>query len=137
MIDDFNFKLTYSAPFGALPAHLTRWEIGNWPSILGPSHYYKQFHHKYTDPAKLDQMAKDNKLDTWVQLYNQRCGPSQWGLGYWQMPGLDERYPVPDLITLGTSKICQGKAYLCLSATPTTGRLTSQGTSFLTSTACA
>jgi peptide/nickel transport system substrate-binding protein len=84
--DDFNFKLTFAAPFGALPAHLTRWEIGNWPSILGPSHYYKQFHNKYTDQAKLDQLAKDNKLDTWVQLYNQRCGPSQWGLGYWQVP---------------------------------------------------
>jgi peptide/nickel transport system substrate-binding protein len=84
--DDFNFKLTFAAPFGALPAHLTRWEIGNWPSIMGPSHYYKQYHNKYTDQAKLDQMAKDNKLDTWVQLYNQRCGPSQWGLGYWQVP---------------------------------------------------
>ncbi len=97
VIDDFNFKLTYSAPFGALPAHLTRWEIGNWPSILGPSHYYKQYHPKYTDPAKLDQMAKDNKLDTWVQLYNQRCGPSQWGLGYWQMPDWMKDTPYPTL----------------------------------------
>ncbi len=95
--DDFNFTLTYAAPFGALPAHLTRWEIGNWPSILGPSKYYKQYHPKYTDQAKLDQMAKDNKLDTWVQLYNQRCGPSQWGLGYWQMPDWMKTTPYPTL----------------------------------------
>jgi len=97
VIDDFNFKLTFAAPFGALPAHLTRWEIGNWPSILGPSHYYKQYHNKYTDQAKLDQMAKDNKLDTWVQLYNQRCGPSQWGLGYWQVPDWMKTTPYPTL----------------------------------------
>jgi len=97
VIDDFNFKLTYAAPFGALLAHLTRWEIGNWPSILGPSHYYKQFHNKYTDQAKLNQMAKDNKLDTWVQLYNQFCGPSQWGLGYWQVPDWMKTTPYPTL----------------------------------------
>jgi peptide/nickel transport system substrate-binding protein len=34
IVDEFTFKLTYAAPFGALPAHLTRWEPGNWPSIL-------------------------------------------------------------------------------------------------------
>jgi peptide/nickel transport system substrate-binding protein len=97
LVDDFSFKLTYAAPFGALPAHLTRWEISNWPSILCPSHYNKQYHNKYTDQAKLDQMAKDAQLETWVQLYNQRCGPSQWGLGYWQIPAWfstsDIKYP--------------------------------------------
>ncbi len=86
LIDDFSFKLTYAAPFGALPAHLTRWEVCNWPGILGPSHYYKQYHNKYTDQAKLDEMAVAAGVETWVQLYNQRCGPSQWGLGYWQVP---------------------------------------------------
>jgi len=97
VLDDFTIKLTYVAPFGALPAHLTRWEIGNWPSILGPAHYYKQYHKKYADAAKLDQMAKDAKLDTWVQLYNQRCGPSQWGLGYWQVPDWMKTNPYPTL----------------------------------------
>jgi len=97
LIDDFTFKLTYVAPFGTLTAHLTRWEIGNWPSILGPSHYYKQFHKKYADAAKLAQMVTDAKLDTWVQLYNQRCGPSQWGLGYWQVPTWMSTTPYPNL----------------------------------------
>ena len=97
VIDDFNFRLTYAAPFGALPAHLTRWEPGNWPSILGPSHYYKQFHNKYTDQATLDQMAADNALETWVQLYNQRCGPSQWGLAVWQFPVWLKETPHPVL----------------------------------------
>jgi peptide/nickel transport system substrate-binding protein len=97
LVDDFSFKLTYVAPFGALPAHLTRWEIGNWPSILGPSHYYKQYHNKYTDQAKLDEMAIAAGVETWVQLYNQRCGPSQWGLGYWQCPNWILEAPYPTL----------------------------------------
>ncbi len=97
LIDDFNFKLTYAAPFGALPAHLTRWEIGNWPSILIPSHYSKQYHNKYTDQAKLDEMAKAAGVETWVQLFNQRSGPSQWGLGYWQCPAWILEAPYPTL----------------------------------------
>ena len=93
VIDDFTFKLTYAAPFGALPAHMTRWEPGNWPSILGPSHFYKKFHNKYTDQAKLDEMAKAATLETWVQLFNQHW---QWGMGVWQFPAWqkDDPYPV-------------------------------------------
>lgn len=98
VIDDFTFKLTYAAPFGALPAHLTRWEaVGNWPSILGPSHFYKQFHNKYTDQAKLDEMAVANQLETWVQLYQQRSGPTQWGVGVWQFPSWLKETPFPTL----------------------------------------
>jgi peptide/nickel transport system substrate-binding protein len=98
VIDDFTFKLTYAAPFGALPAHLTRWEaVGNWPSILGPSHFYKQFHNKYADQAKLEEMAVANQLETWVQLYQQRCGPSQWGVSVWQFPSWLKETPSPTL----------------------------------------
>jgi peptide/nickel transport system substrate-binding protein len=91
IIDQFTFKLTYAAPFGALPAHLTRWEPGNWPSILGPSKFYKQFHPKYVDQAKLEATAKENKLETWVQWFNQHW---QWGLGVWQGPTWIKDYPV-------------------------------------------
>ncbi len=97
IIDSLTFKLTYAAPFGTLPAHLTRWEIGNWPSILGPSHYYKQFHQDYADPAALAAAILAAGLDNWVQLYNQRCGPSQWGLGYWQAPDWMKDTPYPTL----------------------------------------
>jgi peptide/nickel transport system substrate-binding protein len=96
VIDDFTFKLTYVAPFGTLPAHLTRAEPGNngGGTILGPSHYYKQFHNKYTDQAKLDEMAKAAKLETWVQLFTQQW---QWGLGVWQFPGWLKDTPFPVL----------------------------------------
>ncbi|HEU0297271.1 MAG TPA: ABC transporter substrate-binding protein [Anaerolineales bacterium] len=91
--DEYTFTLTYAAPFGALPAHLTRWEPGNWPGILGPSHFYKKFHNKYTDQAKLDEMAKAASLETWVQLFNQHLG---WGMGVWRVePWMkDDPYPV-------------------------------------------
>ena len=98
VIDDFSFKLTYGAPFGALLAHLTRWEpVGNWPSIVQPAHFCKQFHTKYGDKAKIDQLIKDNKLETWVQLFNQRSGPSQWGLNVWQWPAWMKDTPHPNL----------------------------------------
>jgi peptide/nickel transport system substrate-binding protein len=60
---------------------------------VGPSHFYKQFHNKYTDPAKLDEMAKAAQLETWVQLFNQHW---QWGLAVWQFPAWmkDTPYPV-------------------------------------------
>jgi peptide/nickel transport system substrate-binding protein len=91
VIDDFTFKLTYAAPFGSLPAHMTRWEPGNWPSILGPSHYYKQFHNKYADQTELDAAAKEAGLETWVQWFTQHW---QWGLGVWQGPAWIKEYPV-------------------------------------------
>jgi len=109
VIDDFTFKLTYAAPFGALPAHLTRWEIGNWPSILGPSHFYKQFHNKYTDQAKLDEMAKAAGLETWVQLFNQHW---QWGLGYWQGPTWILETPYPTLSPWHISDMPQEGLYI-------------------------
>ena len=36
VIDDFTFKLTYAAPFGALPAHMTRWEPATGPASWDP-----------------------------------------------------------------------------------------------------
>jgi peptide/nickel transport system substrate-binding protein len=84
VVDDLTVKFTFAAPFGNFPAHLTRMEPGNNPGIMGPAHYYRQFHNKYTDEAKLVADAKANKLETWVQWFNLHW---QWGLGVWQAPG--------------------------------------------------
>ena len=91
IVDDFTAKITFAAPFGNFPAHLTRFEPGNNPSIMGPSHYYKQFHAKYTDQAKLEADAKANKQETWIQWFNLHF---QWGLGVWQGPSFVKDYPV-------------------------------------------
>jgi peptide/nickel transport system substrate-binding protein len=96
VIDDFNFKLTFAAPFGSFIAHLTRGEPGNNGSgaILGPSHFYKQYHNKYTDQAKLDEMAQAAKVETWVQLFKQHW---DWGMGVWQFPAWQKDTPYPVL----------------------------------------
>ena len=54
-------------------------------------------------------MVKDAKLDTWVQLYNQRCGPSQWGLGYWQMPDWMKDTPYPTLSPWVSQRHAEGR----------------------------
>ena len=82
VIDDYTFKVTHAAPFGNFPAHLTRFEPNNWPSIITPSHYMKQFHTKDTDQAELDAKAAELGLEGWVQLASQRL--NQWGCGVWR-----------------------------------------------------
>jgi peptide/nickel transport system substrate-binding protein len=96
IIDDFTFKLTFAAPFGSFVAHMTRGEPGNNGdcALLGPSHFYKQFHNKYTDQAKLDEMAKAAKFETWVQLFKQHW---DWGMGVWQFPAWQKDTPYPVL----------------------------------------
>lgn len=37
--------------------------------FLLPAHYMKQFHEKYQDPAKLEEMVKKNKVKNWVGLH--------------------------------------------------------------------
>lgn len=91
VVDDYTVKLTFAAPFGNFPAHLTRMEPGNWPSVMAPAHYLKKFHKKYTDEAKLKADAAANKLETWVQWFNQHF---QWGLGVWQAPAWIKEYPI-------------------------------------------
>src|SRR5262249_17259008 len=44
----------------------------NGGGIWAPAHYLKQFHPKYTDKAKVDQMAKDAKFDNWVLFFKNR-----------------------------------------------------------------
>ncbi len=77
ILDDFNFRFTFAAPFGNFAAHMTRWS-GN-DGFLWPSHYLKQFHAKYTDQATLEAAAKEAKLETWVQLYNSKIVAGVWG----------------------------------------------------------
>lgn len=84
VVDDFTAKLTFAATFGNFPAHLTRWEVScPSPNILAPAHFYKQFHAKYTDQAKLDATAKEQGLEGWAAWFNQHA---QWGMGVWQFP---------------------------------------------------
>ena len=44
--------------------------------IYAPKHYMTQFHLKYTDRAKLDEMAAEAGYDHWAHLYLNRADPS-------------------------------------------------------------
>ena len=35
--------------------------------------YCKQFHKTYADPAKLDAVVKETKVDDWVKLFQTKC----------------------------------------------------------------
>lgn len=38
-----------------------------------PRHYLEQFHPKYADKDELDKMVKEAGLETWMQLFGQKC----------------------------------------------------------------
>ncbi|HEY9075281.1 MAG TPA: ABC transporter substrate-binding protein [Anaerolineaceae bacterium] len=78
IVDEVTFKFTFARAFGNFPAHLTRWDPGA-DCIVFPSKYLKQFHPKYTDKAKLEADAKAEKLESWVQWYNNHIAPGKWG----------------------------------------------------------
>jgi peptide/nickel transport system substrate-binding protein len=42
-----------------------------------PAHYLKQFHAKYADKAKLDQMVTAAKFKTWVELFASKAHPPE------------------------------------------------------------
>ena len=72
VIDDYTFKITFAAPFGNFPAHVTRMEPNHWDSLIAPSHYLKQYLPKYGDQAELEARAEELGLEGWVQLASQR-----------------------------------------------------------------
>ena len=37
--------------------------------FLLPAHYMKQFHEKYQDPAKLEELVQENKVKNWASLH--------------------------------------------------------------------
>lgn len=87
-IDDYTFKLTYQKPNGLFLPNTAN--VGGDAWTRYPAHYLKQFHKKYADPAKLDQLIKDNKAEDWVKLFRLK-GQGIPGTPYdarWQNPAL-------------------------------------------------
>lgn len=79
IIDEYNFELTFSAPYGFFIADLNSW-IPNYELLFRPAHYFKQFHKKYADPAKLEEQLKANAIDSWSQLLKLK-EPPHWEYG--------------------------------------------------------
>ena len=79
IIDEYNFELTFSAPYGFFIADLNSW-IPNYELLFRPAHYFKQFHKKYADAAKLEEHLKANAIDSWSQLLKLK-EPPHWEYG--------------------------------------------------------
>ena len=79
IIDEYNFELKFSKPYGAFIAALNSW-IPNYDFLIKPAHYLKQFHAKYADPAKLEAALKEANETNWVNVLNSK-DVSHWDVG--------------------------------------------------------
>ncbi len=69
VVDDYTVIWSFTQPYGGFPVNLA---IGCWHAydiLMQPRHYLEQFHKKYADPAKLEQLIADGKFETWTQLF--------------------------------------------------------------------
>ncbi len=69
IIDELTFKYSWSKPNTAFLQSLAA------PSpnyIYRPAHYMKQYHAKYVDKAKLDEMVKTANVDGWAALHTRQ-----------------------------------------------------------------
>jgi len=62
--DKYTFTVSFSKPNAIFPM-----QLAYFGGFVAPSHYLKQFHPKYTDPKKLEEMAKEAKFQFWYQLF--------------------------------------------------------------------
>jgi peptide/nickel transport system substrate-binding protein len=86
IVDDRTFKISFAEPYGGFPtmAGATGWR--SYHELLLPRHYLEQFHKKYADPAKLDALIKENKFETWVQLFQYKNPPHSQYMGQASIP---------------------------------------------------
>jgi peptide/nickel transport system substrate-binding protein len=97
-LDQTTFKVTFKQPNGLF---LILTAGGSTTIGITPKHYLQQFHKKYTDQAKLDQLIKENNVDSWVKLFQTKGGG---------IPGTpyDARWYNPDLPSINPWKITKG-----------------------------
>lgn len=84
--DDATIKVTYAAPFPLLPIRIAKNGGGapGGPAFFMPSKYLKQFHAKYADKSKLDQLAKSKGLGSWTDLWG-KAGDMQGPIAFWML----------------------------------------------------
>lgn len=93
--DDSTFTIKFASPFPLLPIQIAKNGGGapGGPAFFAPSHYLKQFHPKYADQAKLDQLAKTKGLGSWSDLWG-KAGDMSGPIAFWMLnPDLPVVYP--------------------------------------------
>jgi peptide/nickel transport system substrate-binding protein len=66
VLDDLTVRYTWDDPN---PGFLPRLAAAQPTVIAMPAHYMKQFHGDYQDEAKLDQLMKENDVESWKDLH--------------------------------------------------------------------
>lgn len=70
-IDDYTFKIIFSAPNGLFL--LTQAGSSGEALTRYPKHYLKQFHPKYTSIEELQKLMKKEGFDAWYKLFSQKA----------------------------------------------------------------
>ena len=71
-VDQSTFKVTFAQPDGFFLNDLATASGGTYGNIaLMPKHYLQQFHIKY-NPQGIDQLIKQNGVDSWVKLFQSK-----------------------------------------------------------------
>lgn len=66
-IDDYTFTVEFEKPYSLFIDQLAC--PHGMELVTKPKHYLKQFHKKYADPAKLEQLMATRNASTWVKLF--------------------------------------------------------------------
>ncbi|MFH1115335.1 MAG: ABC transporter substrate-binding protein [Pseudomonadota bacterium] len=66
-IDDFTVRFEFAEPYGLFLEQLACPHA--MALVTMPKHYLKQFHKKYADPAKLEELMKERKVSSWERLF--------------------------------------------------------------------
>jgi peptide/nickel transport system substrate-binding protein len=67
-LDDYTFRIEFPKPYSIFLQELAcpyAMEL-----VTKPRHYLKNFHKKYADPARLEQLMKERNVATWVKLFH-------------------------------------------------------------------
>lgn len=107
VVDDQTFQLDFKAPNRLIELLIAR--DGYQGQIFLPAHFLKQFHPKYTDPAKLAEMAKAAGFATWAELFTQKAlSDDVFGVANFDSPVIRAFKPVS---TDGTHLILERNPY--------------------------
>lgn len=67
-IDDYTFRIEFEKPYSIFLKQLA--SPYGMELVTKPKHYLKNFHKKYADPEKLEQLLKERKVTSWVKLFH-------------------------------------------------------------------
>jgi peptide/nickel transport system substrate-binding protein len=71
--DEYTVVFKYKNPITTVPNEIANFDNKDaQTSMFLPSAYLKQFHAKYTDEAKLNEMAKAASFESWKQLFQNK-----------------------------------------------------------------